>query len=371
VSRYTIELAAPDDDAALRAVLAQTPMEGRVSVAFRREPSFFAAAAVEGRFHQVVLGRDRVNQNVVGFGVRSIGERYVNGSPEPVGYLSGLRILPAHRNGALLARGYRYFRELHSDARAFLYLTTIAEGNRTAREILTSGRGGLPAYHAAGRYHTLALPAREARFRAAIPAGLSVRPASAQDLPAIIAFLNVHGPTRQFFPVYRAEDFQSDGGLLRGLAPGDVLLCHRRSNLAGVLAGWNQQSFRQTVVCGYSGALRWTRSVYNGWARVAGRPALPVPGNGLRSLTAALPVVADNNPHVFTALVESLLLTARPRSADYVLLGLHEADPLWPLARGLRGTRYTTQLYIVCWDDGEAEFHRLDGRVPYLELGSL
>src|SRR5262245_13232067 len=100
MSRYTIELAVPEDDAALRSVMAQTPMEGRISVAFGREPSFFAAAAVEGRFHQVVLGRDRVSQSVIGFGVRSIGERYVNGSPEPVGYLSGLRILPMHRNGA-------------------------------------------------------------------------------------------------------------------------------------------------------------------------------------------------------------------------------------------------------------------------------
>jgi hypothetical protein len=371
MSRYTIELAAPDDDAALRAVLAQTPMEGRVSVAFGREPSFFAAAAVEGSFHQVVLGRDRINRNVVGFGVRSIGKRYVNGSPAAIGYLSGLRILPAHRNGALLARGYRFFRDLHADARAALYLTTIAEGNRTAHDLLTSGRGGLPAYHAAGRYHTLALPAREAGYRATIPEGLSIRPATADDLAAIVAFLSVHGPTRQFFPVYRVDDFQSDGGLLRDLAPGDVLLCHRGSNLAGLLAGWNQQAFRQNRICSYNGALRWTRSVYNGWASLAGRPLLPAPGNGFRSLIAALPVVADDDPRVFIALLDSLLMTAGPRSADYVLLGLHEADPLWPVARGFGGTRYTTQLFIVCWDDGEAEFRRLDGRVPYLELGSL
>src|SRR5262245_36040410 len=154
MSRYTIELAAPEDDAALRSVLAQTPMEGRIAVAFRREPSFFDAAAVEGRFHQVVLGRDRSEGHVVGFGVRSISERFVNGTAQPVGYLSGLRIIPPHRNGALLARGYRFFHELHRDARAKLYLTTIAEGNRTALDVLTSGRGGLPAYHPAGQYRT-------------------------------------------------------------------------------------------------------------------------------------------------------------------------------------------------------------------------
>src|SRR4029077_19420947 len=134
-----------------------------------------------------------------------------------------------------------------------LYLTTIAEGNRTAQEILTSGRGGLPAYHAAGRSHTLALPVRRPGFQPVIAAGLSVRPATADDLSTMTSFLNVHGPARQFFPIYRADDFQNDGGLLRGLAPGHVLLCYRGSNLAGLLAGWNQQAFRQTVVCGYSG----------------------------------------------------------------------------------------------------------------------
>jgi hypothetical protein len=371
MSRYSIELAVPDDDAALRSVLAQTPMEGRISVAFGREPSFFSAAAVEGRFHQVVLGRDRESRHVVGFGVRSIGERYVNGRPDPVGYLSGLRILPAHRQGALLARGYRYFRELHADARTPLYLTTIAEGNRTALDILVSGRGGLPAYHAAGRYHTVAIPVRRAGIRPAIPAGFSVRPASAKDLPVIVGFLNGHGPSRQFFPLYRTDDFQNDGGLLRGLAAGDVLLCHRGSTLAGVLAGWDQKAFRQMLVCGYSGTLHWVRPVYNAWARLAGRPALPAPGSGFRSLTAALPVVVDNDPRVFAMLVASLLVQARSRSADYVLLGLHEADPLWPVMRKFGGTRYTTRLFLVCWEDGERELRELDGRVPYLELGSL
>jgi hypothetical protein len=370
MSRYTIELASPEDDAALRSVLAQTPMEGQIAVAFRREPSFFDAAAVEGRFHQVVLGRDRLRGSVVGFGVRSISERFVNGSTQPVGYLSGLRILPSHRNGGLLARGYRFFHELHRDARAKLYLTTIAEGNSTALDILTSGRGGLPAYHAAGRYRTLAIPVRRGRVRQEIPKDISIRPATCDDLPAIIEVLNAQGPNRQFFPVYRAEDF-CHGGLLQGLDIGDVLLCHRGAALAGILAGWDQQAFRQTIVSGYRGALRWTRPVINAWAGLAGRPRLPAPGNGFRSLTAALPLVVDDDPEVFVSLMSVLLEQARSRTADYVLIGLHESDPLWPLAKSFGGTCYTTRLFIACWEDGEAEFRRLDRNVPYLELGSL
>ena len=32
---------------------------------------------------------------------------------------------------------------------------------------------------------------------------------------------------------------------------------------------------------------------------------------------------------------------------------------------------YTTRLYLVCWPNGEEQRQTLDGRIPYLELGSL
>jgi len=98
---------------------------------------------------------------------------------------------------------------------------------------------------------------------------------------------------------------------------------------------------------------------------------LPAPGNGFRSLTAALPLVVDNDSEVFTLLMRALLQQACSRAADYVLIGLHETDPLWPLPKAFGGTCYTTHLFIVCWEDGEAEFRGLDRKVPYLELGSL
>jgi hypothetical protein len=82
-------------------------------------------------------------------------------------------------------------------------------------------------------------------------------------------------------------------------------------------------------------------------------------------------LVVDNNPQVFASLMRALLEQARSRSADYVLIGLHETDPLWPLARSFGGTCYTTHVFVVCWEDGEAEFRGLDRKIPYLELGSL
>src|SRR5947209_9826887 len=86
MNQYRFELATPADDADLRHVLAATPMAGRIEVAFRREPSWFAAAVVDGHFRQVVACRDRETGRVIGFGCRSVREVYVNGVRRAVGY---------------------------------------------------------------------------------------------------------------------------------------------------------------------------------------------------------------------------------------------------------------------------------------------
>jgi hypothetical protein len=368
MSRYRFELAGPGDDADLRHVLAGTPMAGAISVGFRREPSFFVGACVDGRFRQVIAGRDCESGRVVGFGCRSVTERYVNGRPEAVGYLSSLRLLVAHRNRGLVARGYAYFRKMHGDGLARLYLTTIAEGNDLALGLLTSGRAGLPAYYYAGRYHTAALPL-SGRRRARTAPGIDVRPARADDLPALVEWLRAVGPRRQFFPVYDVSDFGTEGGIFKNLRPEQMLLASRGGRLAGVLAGWDQHGYRQTVVYGYGRALRWARPLYNAWARWRSLPPLPAAGEELRYLTAALPVAED--AEVFAALLEALLARSAGGAAAYLLLGLHENDPLLEVVRSYRARWYTTRLYLVCWEDGEETRRALDGRPPYLELGCL
>jgi hypothetical protein len=372
MNRYRFELATPADDADLRRVLAETPMPGRVSLSFRREPSYFEAAAVDGRFRQIVAARHLETQRIVGFGARSVAERYVNGAPQAVGYLSNLRLQEGHRNRGLVARGYAFFRKLHGDARTPLYLTTIAQDNQTAIELLTSRRAGLPAYHAAGAFHTFVLGRSKRREPCAgQQSTISVRAAQATDLREALDFWKAQGPRRQYFPCLTADDFFGQGGAFRDLRPADLLLAYRDGVLIGTVAGWDQAAFRQMVVDGYSLPLRWSRPFVNAWAWMRDQPRLPAPGAPLRCLMAALFVVAEDEPACAGALVHALVRQAARGLWDYVLLGLHEADPLID-ALGLAGApAYTTNLYLVCWQDGESLRQALDDRPPYLELGWL
>lgn len=371
MSRYRFELATREDDADLRHIMASTPMDGAVVVSFRREPSYFDAAVVEGRFRQVVAARDLKTDRIVGFGARSISPRFVNGEPTPIGYLSSLRLLPKHRNIGLVARGYRYFRELHADGRTPLYLTTIATENRAAVELLTSGRAGLPRYLPAGDFFTFAIPTGSRWGNPLPPEDVHIRTATDEDLPAIADFLKVQSRRRQFFPQYCVDDFGNDQGSLRGLWLCDLRIALSGFNIVGVVGAWNQQRFRQTVIEEYRGALQAVRPVLNWTAKFLDRPQLPEPGSTIGSVFAAMLLADGDNPEVVTALV-SRLLSDIPRSqANYLLVGMHESDPCLPVARSFGGRCYTTRLYLVTWDNERELVGSLDGRPVYLELGAL
>ena len=371
MSRFHIEVADRADDGELRRVLASTPMPGAVTVAFQREPSFFDAAAVDGAFRQTVIARDCRESRIAGFGTRSVRRRYVNGEPVAVGYLNGLRLLPQYRSHGLLARGYRFFRQLHQDGRARLYLTTIAADNTAAIALLTSGRAGLPRYYFAGSYHTVVIPL--------VPAGdgmsdvepsCEIRSATDNDLAAIVGFLRAAGPSRQFFPCYEGTDFFNPEGTFRDLKAQDLLVAIRSGTVIGTLACWDQSAFRQVVVESYGSGIGLARPLYNGWAALRKQPKLPEPGRPFRFVSAALPMVLNDEPVVFGALLNAAIKMAAGRH-EYLLIGMHDSDPLLALVKSRWRAEYLTRLYCVCWPDGEPVRQQIDERPPYLELGCL
>jgi hypothetical protein len=371
MSPLRFELALPQDDAELRQLLAATPMAGKVSVSFRREPSFFGAAVVEGEFHQTIVAREISNGRIVALGSRSVRRRLINGAPTPVGYLGGLRVLPQYRGSRVLAHGYRFLRELHNDARAQIYLTTIAEGNDAALSVLISGRAGLPRYEYFGNYHTGVIPLRRTLSSSSAVPGIVIRAARAEDLAQLCQFFARIGAGRQFFTCYTLADWCKETGTFRGLCARDIFLALRGTEIVGTFACWDQSSFRQIVVEEYGSALAWSAPVYNGWAALRGLPKLPQPGESLPFLTAALPLVAAEDRQIFAALLEAAIAHSLGRGRSHILVGMHERDPLISVVKQFQTEAYTTRCYLVYWEDGIHQREWIDGRVPYLELGCL
>lgn len=370
--RLTYALATERDDGELRQLLAETPMDGRVRIAFEREPSYFHAVRVQGAFAQVVVARDAESGALVGTGTRVVRPGFVNGEVRPVGYLGDLRLRPAYRGGLAVARGYRLFRELHADGRADLYHTVIAAENRLALATIAAGRAGLPAYRDLGLVHSPAINLDRRGCRPPeVDAGVAIVRGEVDLLPDIVACLHRNGQRKQFAPCPTVEDFTAADGRLRDFRVEDFHVALRGSRVVAVLAGWDQRGFKQTRVAGYAGALRVVRPLWNLGAPALGLPRFPPAGDRLHAFYVTFVAVDGDDPRLFAALLQRCYNDAVGRGYAYVLVGVHARDPLAAALAAHRRTPFQGRLFGVHFEDGAEAFGRLDGRVPHVELSLL
>lgn len=308
---FRVELATPADDAGIRRLLLNNPVPGNPPVIYAREPNYFIGCATMGDFWQVVVARHIPTGEIAGVGCRSVRTLYVNGQPRRVGYLSQLRVDEKFRGRWLVQQGYRFFRELHADGRCDGYITTIIAGNSIAERLLvTVVRPSLPRYRLLDRLVAVTLPARKS--------DLPVATVRAEE------FLQIYGPRRQFFPLYKGEPIEFVGD---------------ENGVAGL---WDQTAYKQTIV----------------------------PGRGeLRFAYGSFVCARDNES--FDRLLDQLLALAAQRGLEYLVVGFSARDSLLAVAQRQPHIAYESRLYSVCLP-GEEDFHeQLDDRIPYVELATL
>jgi hypothetical protein len=367
-SRVILREARLEDDAQICALMRSISMPGRISMTADCEPSFFAAVEVEGYAHRVIAVES--NHQIVGVGLMAKRRMFLNGTNTEVGYISSLRIDPSARNRTTIARGNHIMKQWHNEGFGVpFYLCAILQDNLTARNVLTSGRAGLPASRDIGTLYAAAIPLVKRRLPR-LSGNIRVVRGSAIGAVRIAEFLNRTGSEKQFFPVYTADDIMADDQILRGLQLDDFYVAITGDHIAGVIARWNQLPFRRTLVTGYSGYLRWLKPLVASLADVLHLAPIPNPGEPLRNVLAACIAVAGNNQQIFKLLLNTILYHEYNTGKAFLIAGLMESDPLLPALRKYLHIPTRTCLYAMAWDGLDA-LSGLDGRVPYLELGGL
>ncbi|MGH7846161.1 MAG: hypothetical protein ACREQW_13460 [Candidatus Binatia bacterium] len=231
MSRFVFEMANNEHEASLRRVFAANDMQGEIQISFRREPNFFHASSLQGPFCQVVAARDTATGEIIGSGTRAVRKGYVNGKLRPIGALADLRLDRRYRSGLLVARAYRHLNDLHQDGMTDLYLTLIAETNRTALQTIAAGRAGIPPYRDLGRIHTPAV--NLLKKKSPMTTDFEIMPGAADLLPEIVACLNRNHRRRQFAPHYEPEDFACR---FREFQVENFYVAVRKRKIVGVLA---------------------------------------------------------------------------------------------------------------------------------------
>jgi len=378
-SGLEFRLAGEADDDALRWLLRESPMPGAIRVTFEREPSCLAAAALEGPFHQVAVGREPTADGcdrVAVAAARSVRPRYINGEVVPVGYLSQFRVAPGYARRRFAARAlasaFAFCRELHADGRTAFYLMAVVEDNHPASRLLTSDLPGFPRVRPYGRLATYTIGTRRRRRAFPLPGGLVLAQGTLAHLPELLACLERNGRRRQFAPAWTADTLFDDEAT-PGLAPTDFRLALDGERVVGCLALWDQRAVKQTVVRGYDGLLGPLRRPLNALGAFAGNwPRLPAPGEPLDFAYISHVAVDGDDPRTFAGLLRAACNEATPRGLGSVVIGFDLDDPLGAvIRRDYRAVTYGSRLMLASWEDGHEAVDLLDGRMTGCEVALL
>lgn len=370
-SRFDIRLAEPDDDRDIRRLLREYPLPGDVALTFEREPDSALAAGVEGDVHQTIIACEPRTGCIAAVASRSERAVFINGRVTRIGYLGQLRTnLRGRSAAALLDEGFTFCRELHRRGTVSGYLVSIVEQNRAARRLLCGFRSSAaPAFVPVGTLVTLAIPrGRVSGGRGTN--GLEIRRGSIEMLEDIVDCLNRNGSRHQFAPVWTIDDLLSSERTPE-LAPEDFIVVASRGGVVGCAALWDQRSFKQVVVRGYSDRIaRWRP-----WINLAGRliavPHLPDVGRALQ-LVCLSHVAADDDCAGVTAALIADARRRMPSDSTHLVMGFSEGSPLLATAsRVARHRAYRSILYLACWPDGLPLIDSLDKRLPHPEVAIL
>jgi hypothetical protein len=336
------------DDAAIRRLLRENPMQGAVTVGFEREPDYFRGADLAGGEDQTIVAF--ADSRLVCMGRCTRRSCWVDGQARRVGYLAELRLdATARGRFGILRDGYEFFHALQRDDPADLYFTSIGADNARARRLLENGARGLPAYQFLAELDTLlvAVPRRPVAPKLRVE---SATPARVSDL---LRVLNEHGRRHQFATVWAAESLHELEN--RGLTPGRILLALDGSEIVACGALWDQREFRQTVIHGYSRPLAAARPFVTLASLILGTPRLPSAGSILAHAFLSPLAFADGAEALLPHFIEAAFPLAAENGVEFLTLALPTADSRLPeLRRRFSARTWRSRLYRVDWPDHTA-----------------
>lgn len=353
------------DNRDLIGLAAACAMSGDMSMRIDRDPDFFALNRLEGDKWRV--GVAEIDDRVVGCIAASERVVFVNGSPMRIGYVGDFKVHPQHRNtqiaDALSHWAERVCAELPPTAPLMI---TVLSGNRSMERRL-SGPRGVAAFTRVGTIRTHSIPIL-GRRRSRNPGTIRIDPACWTDLESMVKLWNNVARTRQLAPALTARDLEDFIGTAPGLDISSYLIARSPSGEAlGFLAPWDQRSFKQLTVVGYSQRMRVARLLLNAVATAAGAERLPRAGSALNCATVTHLCVPFERPDVLRELLIAAYSVARERGCSVLNVGLDLRDPLSAALHGMYAQPTDVNIYVMPTRRG-VRSEQLDDRPLHYEI---
>ncbi len=350
---WELSIAEQEDSAGIQKVFDDGSFGGGISVKFSRYPDPYRSFWNEGEHIVMPIVKDIETNEILGVGGCVIRRAHVNGILQNTGYLTGLKILQSHqRKINCIVPAYKLLAEKTAAFNPFYY-TTILKSNENAIKLLEKRRKNMPPYIYIGEYTVFCL-GTGGRTKSG---GYTF---SRGHTPSLSAFYKEHLPKYNLSP---GDEW------LYGLKSDDFYyLQSPDGKILAACALWNQQSYKQYTISGYSGVYKMLSHLPIG---LLGYPVMPKPGESANYASIALLIVENENFDIARLFLKLVLSEAR--NYDFVMLGLFNNHPLMDVIEKIRHIKYQSRLYAVDYSENESErlLSGLDNRPVMLEVGLL
>ncbi len=362
----SIRLGNPSDNPRIQDLVSKITMPGPAVLCFQRQPDFFVGAQVIGDTHVLAVAEDSERPDVLA-GLTMISGRtlYINGQPRRVYYSGDTRVDPFYRRRGIAAQLFTE-QKRHRSTEDLLQ-GVIIKGNAAPMEAAANMADGiLFRFWVTHTIETSFIFVRKQTPR--IPAGVTIRAATAADVPQMQVFQDREAPRRHGYPVYDFQKLMAGDPYYTGLRITDYALAWRGDTLIGMLAGWDQKAYKQTRVMGFKPVIQALRPLYNLYVGMVGGFKLPPIGGALNYLTLYNVLIADDDPAIFQALIDWVMAHQGQRY-DALATAVTHGDPLETVPRGYKRQKLLSENLWMSY--GEDPRPGMDARPLYAELGRL
>ena len=324
---------------------------------FTARPSIFDALRALGDKSQV-FGVFH-NNSLAGFGAVTTQERYLNGLPKKICYLSTLRLLPAHRGKGLTSKGFKFLKR--QPLGAHIFMASLINSSKLAFRILMQQRRDYPTFYPIGEIETRLIFLRKGNSNGKSPT-IEVNSLKPSESAAALQFLRSQGKHKHFFLRYTT---------LRNLnlSSKDYVAARQDGKIIGLCAIWDQRPFKQIIVKSY-GLFAPVVALYN-HLPFKTTSNLPKSGEQLNLAYVSHLVVNNNNPDVLQAMLSHIEKNYSSK-LPFLAIGLHSQDPLCAALANFRGIKYKSTLFIAAWDKKRLlKAEKLRHSLFYPEISSM
>lgn len=362
----TIRLATEADNPKIQDLITKITMPGLAEMCFQRTPDFFVGAKVIGEEFVIAVADDDERPDVLaGLTVISGRDLYISGKPRRVFYSGDTRVDPYYRRRGIASS---LFLEQKKYRRADELLQGIVLKENTAPldAAANAADGVLFRYWISHTIETSFIYVRRQTPR--IPAGVTIRAATAADLPAMQAFNDREAPRRNGYPVYDLTKLAAGDPYYKGLSITDYVLALRDGQIIGMMAGWNQKAYKQTRIVGFKPVVKVLRPFYNLYVGLTGGFKLPPIGGVLNYLTLYHVLVAGDDKAVLQGLID-WVMAHQGQKYDALATCFTHGDPLVEVPRGYKRQKLISSNFWLSYGDDPRP--GIDDRPLYAELGRL